>query len=76
MAKAKTKVNKVEPTMNQISFAFLKNTFFCKACHKKVYWYQSRKEKQLKILILYSAALSYTVIIQNKNPEAMQNSEP
>lgn len=35
MAKAKTKVNKVEPTMNQISFAFLKNTFFAKCVIRK-----------------------------------------
>lgn len=36
---------------------------------------KKKKEKQFKHSIFYSAVLSYTAVIQNKNPEAMQNSE-
>lgn len=60
--------------MNQVSLAFLNS--FKKVYQEKANSHQSKKEgKQLKISLLYSAALSYTAIIQNKNLELMQNSE-
>lgn len=52
----------------------------CERCTRRflgrTHSYQwEKEEKQFKISVLYSAALSYIAIIQNRNLEVMQNSE-
>lgn len=80
MAKAKTKVQQSE-THNESNILcnFDQSILKSEKFHEKAYSHQSgkkkKKEKQFKHSIFYSAVLSYTAVIQNKNPEAMQNSE-
>lgn len=50
MAQEKTKVNKVEPTMNQITFVFLNNTFFKKSIMRKHIHIRVNKKNNLKCL--------------------------
>lgn len=74
-AKAKIKVQQSN-THNEsnIFCIFEQQQKFLKYIMRK-HTYIKMNKKQFKNSMLYSAALSYTDIIQNKNPEVTQNSE-